>query len=178
MLGGIAPVLVFNFAPITTATILNKFGFNIGEDSIFNIDIPFTSTPVYLDEKLTGIIVDDHERSINIEFEQDGIDNYERVVSSDVKVTLIAQKDNIAFQGFLALFDQILKRANYKGYKLYFYYDDVFMTNASLKDFSVTTRENTDTRVVSFTLTNRSEESITAETILKDVTKSLKEYPK
>lgn len=174
MLGGTAPVLVFNFATISSASVLNKLGFNIGEDSIFNFDIPVVSIPVYLDEKLTGILIDDHERSINVEFEQDENHNYERVVSSDVKVTLVAQKDNIAFQGFLALFEQVLKRVNYKSYKIYFYYDDVFMTNASLKDFAVTTRENTDTRVVTFTLTNRSEESKAIESVLKKFSESLK----
>ena len=179
MLGGTAPVLVFNFASISSASILNKLGFNIGEDSIFNFDVPVVSVPVYLDEKLTGIIVDDHERSINIEFETDGFGgNYEREISSDVKVTLIAQKDNIAFQGFLALFEQILKRIPAQSYKIYFYYDDVFMTNASLKDFAVTTRENTDTRVVTFTLTNRSEKSKAVQSILKKVGDSLKDFLK
>ncbi len=176
MLGGTAPVLVFNFASISSASILNKLGFNIGEDSIFNLDIPIVSIPVYLDEKLTGILLDDHERSINIEFEQDENHNYERVISSDVKVTLVAQKDNVAFQGFLALFEQILKRVNYQAYKIYFYYDDVFMTNASLKDFAVTTRENTDTRVVTFTLTNRSEESKVIESVLKKFGETLKVF--
>lgn len=176
MLGGTAPVLVFNFASISSASILNKLGFNIGEDSIFNLDIPIVSIPVYLDEKLTGILLDDHERSINIEFEQDENHNYERVISSDVKVTLKAQKDNVAFQGFLALFEQILKRVNYQTYKIYFYYDDVFMTNASLKDFAVTTMENTDTRVVTFTLTNRSEESKVIESVLKKFGETLKVF--
>lgn len=176
MLGGTAPVLVFNFASISSASILNKVGFNIGEDSIFNFDIPLVSIPVYLDEKLTGILLDDHERSINIEFEQDENHNYERVISSDVKVTLVAQKNNVAFQGFLALFEQILKRVNYQAYKIYFYYDDVFMINASLKDFAVTTRENTDTRVVTFTLTNRSEESKVIESVLKKFGETLKVF--
>lgn len=175
MLGGTAPVLVFNFASISSASVLNKLGFNIGEDSIFNFDVPVVSIPFYLDEKLTGIIVDDHERTINVEFETDGFDNYEREISSDVKVSLIAQKDNIAFQGFLAMFEQILKRIPYQSYKIYFYYEDVFMTNASLKDFAVTTRENTDTRVVTFTLTNRSEKSKSLEVKLKNFSESLKE---
>lgn len=179
MLGGTAPVMVFNFASISSVSLLKKLGFDIGEDSIFNFDVPIVSIPVYLDEKLTGILVDDHERTINIEFETDGIGgNFEREISSDVKITLISQKDNIAFQAFLALFEQVLKRVPEQSYKLYFYYDDVFMTNASLKDFSASTRENTDTRVVTFTLTNRSEKSKKVEAILKNVGNSLKDFLK
>lgn len=178
MLGGTAPVMVFNFATISTQDLLKKVGIGIDDDSIFNIDIPLFSIPVYLDEKLTGIIVDDHERSINIEYETDGMNNYEREISSDVKIIIKSQKDNRAFQAFLALFEQILKRVDPKLYKIYFYYDDIFLTNAGLKDFSVSTVQNTDTRMVTFTLTNRSEKSLVAQKILKNVGESLKDFLK
>lgn len=178
MLGGTAPVILFNFASISSKTLLEKMGIKIGEDSLFNFDIPFFSIPVYLDEQLTGLLVDDHERSINIEYETDGINNYEREISSDVTITIIAQKNNVALQAFLALFEKVLKYVNEKAYKIYFYYDDIFLTDAGLKDFNVSTRPNTDTRVVKFTLTNRSDKSKAREFILKDVTDSLKDNPK
>lgn len=178
MLGGNSPVMVFNFASISSASILKKLGINIGQDSIFNFDIPLVSIPVYLDEKLTGIVVDDHERSINIEFETDGENNYEREISSDVKITLKAQKDNRSFQAFLALFEQIVKKVPSQAYKVYLYYDDVFLTNAGLKDFAVTTGQNTDTRIVTFTLTNRSEKSKAISNYLKKVGESLKDFLK
>lgn len=172
MLGGTAPVMVFNFSS------LNIFGYEIKNPTLFGFEIPLISIPIYLDEKLTGILVEDHERSINVEFETDGLNNYEREISSDVKLTLVAQKDNTALQAFLAYFEQILKRVNNASYKIYFYYDDIFMTNASLKDFSVSTRQNTDTRVVNITLTNRSEKSQSVQSILKNVGDSLKEFLK
>ena len=176
MLGGKAPVIVFNFASITSKTVLEKLGIKIGEDSLFNFDIPFFSIPIYLDEELTGILVDDHDRTINLEYETDGVNNYEREISSDVGITVIARKDNVAMNAFLALFEKILKYVNEKSYKIYFYYDDVFLTNAGLKDFNVSTRQNTDTRVVHFTLTNRSEKSKSMANILKQAGNSLKEF--
>ena len=177
MLGGNSPVLVFNFASISSKTLLSKVGVDIAEDSIFNFDVPIVSVPVYLDENLTGILIDDHERSINVEFETDGIGgNYEREISSDVRLKIIANKDNVAFQGFLALFEQVLKRIPSKSYKIYLYYDDVFMTDASLKDFSVSTIDNTDTRMVNITLTNRSEKSKALASVLKNVGDSLKGF--
>ena len=176
MLGGTAPVMVFNFASISSKTILEKMGIKIGEDSLFNFDIPYFSIPIYLDEQLTGLLVDDHERTLNIEYETDGVNNYEREISSDVTITIIAQKNNVALQAFLALFEKVLNYINEKSYKIYFYYDDIFLTNAGLKDFSVTTRQNTDTRVVRFTLTNRSEKSKAVSNILKQAGNSLKEF--
>lgn len=172
MLGGNSPVMVFNF------TSLNIFGYELSNPSIFGYEIPLISIPVYLDEELTGIVVDDHERTINVEYETDGVNNYERQISSDVKISIKAQKDNVAFQAFLSLFEQVLKRTNSSSYKLYFYYDDVFLTDAGLKDFNVSTIQNTDTRLVTFTLTNRSEESLSIQTILKNVGDSLKDFLK
>lgn len=176
MLGGTSPVIVFNFASISSKDILSKIGINISENSIFNFDIPIYSIPFYLDENLTGILVDDHERSVNIEFETDGQNNYEREISSDTKITLIAERGNVTLQAFLSIFEQILKRLAPVSYKIYFYYDDVFMTNASLKDFSVSTRQGTDTRVITLTLTNRSEKSKAVETILKRAGNTLKDF--
>lgn len=178
MLGGTAPVMVFNFASISSKSILEKFGIDIAEDSIFNLDVPFYSIPFYLDEKLTGILVDDHERTINIDFETDGADNYEKIFSSDVKLKLIAERNNITVQAFIAIFEQILKKLNPVSYKIYFYYDDVFMTNAALKDFSVTTMQGTDTRLITLTLTNRSEKEQAKQSILKYVSSELERFTK
>ena len=81
-------------------------------------------------------------------------------------------------QAFLSIFEQIVKRLNPISYKIYFYYDDVFLTNASLKDFSVSTRPDSDVRVVNITLTNRSEKSKAIQTILKKAGDSLKDFLK
>lgn len=177
MLGGTAPVLVFNFASISSKDLLDKLGIGISEGSIFDFDVPYFSIPFYLDEKLTGILVDDHERSINIEFETDGGgNNFEKEVSSDVKIKLIAERNNVTLQAFLAFFEQILHRMNPVSYKIYFYYDDVFMTNAALKDFSVSTMQGTDTRLITLTLSNRSEKSKAISTVLKKVGGALERF--
>lgn len=177
MLGGKAPVIVFNFASLSLKDLLsseeNKK--KKPEDYSFN---PLLSIPIYLDEQLTGILVDDHERTINLEYETDGQNNYERVISSDVSITVIAQKDNVALNAFLALFEKVLKYVNDKAYKIYFYYDDVFLTNAGLKEFTVSTRPNTNTRVVRFSLTNRSEKSKSEESILRKVAGELTRFSK
>lgn len=176
MLGGTAPVIVFNFASVSSQSLLSKVGIDIADDSLFNFDIPLFSIPFYLDENLTGILVDDHERSVNIEFETDGQNNYEREISSDVKITLIAERTNRTLQAFLSIFEQIIKRLAPVSYKIYFYYDDVFLTNASLKDFNVSTRQGSDVRVVTLTLTNRSEKSKAIQTILKKAGETLKDF--
>ena len=44
MLGGTAPVMLFNFASISSRSILEKLGIEIGVDSIFDFDIPLFST--------------------------------------------------------------------------------------------------------------------------------------
>lgn len=173
MLGGKSPVIVFNFASVSTQSLLSKVGINIGDNSIFNFDIPLFSIPVYFDEITTGIVVDDHEKSLVIEVERDEKNNYERIVGSDVKLTVMARKDNVAFKSFLALFELILKYVPYSAYKIYLYHDDIFMVDASLRENSVSVRDNTDTKVVSFTLTTRPEPVTATESILSNTGRDL-----
>lgn len=173
MLGGKSPVIVFNFASISTQSLLSKVGINIGDNSIFNFDIPLYSIPVYFDEITTGVVVDDHEKSLVIEVERDDNNNYERVVGSDVKLTVMARKDNVVFKAFNALLEQVLKYVPYSAYKIYLYHDDIFMIDASLRESSVTVRENTDTKVVSFTLTTRPEPKSQASQVISNSGKDL-----
>lgn len=57
------------------------------------------------------------------------------------------------------------------------YYDDVFMLDASLKDFSKRIIDGTDTREISFTLTNRPSGGIIKGYILKNITGGLSAPP-
>lgn len=171
MLGGTAPVLLFNLASVSTSS------FGIPENSIFNISLPLLSVPVYLDEKLTGILVDDHERTLSVSYEQDSAQTYERVISSEVTVTLIARKDNVMLNAILALFELVLKYVPSQSYKLIFYYDDVLMTDASLVSMHSMTRPNTDVRELTFTLNNRPIPQGKSEQLKNVVTDSLDIFP-
>lgn len=151
MLNGIAPVIIFVF-----------------KKEILGFKIPFNTIPLYLDERLTGIIADEHSRHLSVEVEQVGNNVYERTTSSDVQISFIAKKSNVGVTAALALFEQVMKYVNKQDYSIILYYDDVFMMDASLKDFETEIIPNTDMRQIRLTLSNRPpEKESSSGTILK-----------
>lgn len=150
MLNGIAPVIIFVF-----------------KKEIFGFKVPFMPIPLYLDERLTGIIADEHSRHLSVEVEQVGNESYERTTSSDVQISFIAKKSNVGLTAALALFEQVMKYVNKQDYSIILYYNDVFMPDASLKDFETEIIPNTDTRQIRLTLSNRPEKSSAVGKILK-----------
>lgn len=141
MLNGTSPVLFFNF----------------GNIEVLGFSLPLLSVPVYLDENLTGVLVDSHERVIDVAHEVDANYSYEKVLSSGFRITLKGRKNNIYLTAFIALFELALKYVPDKAYKIMFFYDDIFLTDACLKSFNANVIENTDTRVVSFVVEQRPE---------------------
>ncbi len=152
MLNGIAPVIVFVF-----------------KKEVAGVKIPYNIIPLYLDERLTGVLADTQSRHMSVEVQNIGNTNYERTTSSDVQLTFIAKKNNIAVTAVLALFEKVMNHINKQEYSITLYYDDVFMTDASLKDFETEVEDGTDKRLIRITLSNRPEEESVTETILKKI---------
>lgn len=152
MLNGIAPVIVFVF-----------------KKEVAGVKIPYNIIPLYLDERLTGVLADTQSRHMSVEVQNIGNTSYERTTSSDVQLTFIAKKNNIAVTAVLALFEKVMNHINKQEYSITLYYDDVFMTDASLKDFETEVEDGTDKRLIRITLSNRPEEESATETILKKI---------
>lgn len=166
-LNGIDPVVIFTLGTKIKKTVGTKK---------YETFIPSIPIPFYLSERVFDIVFDEPEQSIIIDVEQTDGDNYERKVGSDARFTIRAAKDNVLLKAFLALFETIFNQKE-AAYIMTVYYDDVFMLDASLKDFSKRIIDGTDTREISFTLTNRPSGGIIKEYVLKDVTQSLASAP-
>lgn len=150
MLGGLAPVFIF---------VLKK--------EIAGLKLPVLPIPFYLDENLTGVLADEHSRHISVEVSPIGQEQYERTTASDVNLVFKAKKGNVSVTAFLALFEMVMKYVNKQDYSITLFYDDVFMMDASLKDFETDIEPSTDTRQIRITLSNRPEKDQATQTILK-----------
>lgn len=166
-LNGVDPVIIFTLGKKIKATIGTE------EKEVFT---PIAPIPFYLSERLFDIVIDEPEQSINIDVDTTDKNSYEKKNGSDVRFTIRAPKSNVLIKAFLALFETIYNQTE-AAYMMTVYYDDVFMLDASLKDFSKRIIDGTDTREISFTLTNRPSSGIIKDYILKDVTQSLASVP-
>ena len=151
-LGGLAPVLIFTFYnEVPTPDFLKGF--------IDSAKIPLVPIPFYLDEKLTGIQLDDYNRSISVDIMREGVTSFERVSGDVVQLKFRAKKDNIALTVVSALFDRIVKAVEKKNYSITIFYDNIFVLDASLEQFQTALMEGTDMREISVQLAARPEKA-------------------
>lgn len=166
-LNGLSPIIVFTFykeIALPTSVVSN-----IGP--VQPLKIPLIPIPLYLDERITGLQLDDYDRDITIDVMRDGASAFERVSGDVVNLKFRMQKDNIVLTVLTALIDRVMKTFDeqvskvYTGrnYTLTIFYDNIFILDASLERFHTALVDGTDLREVSFTFSKRSEKKTDVE---------------
>lgn len=148
MLNGISPILIFSFSPQITQSLFSAFsGVPIVGDLITNIGIPI---PIYLDENLTGILVDSETKAIDIDTQTqvryDGKPpSYDqRGLNSLVTINMTARKDSMMLAVLLAMNDLIFQRVVQKSYKVSYLNGTTTVFNALLHGFSTSVQSDND----------------------------------
>jgi len=157
-LGGLSPLIIFTFyKEINTPSFLG----------ISSVKIPLIPIPLYLDERITEIQLDDYDRDISIDVLRDGVSAFERVSGDVVNLKFVMQKNNVVLTALTALIDIVIQSFDEgvtsvfdnRNYKLTIFYDNIFILDASLERFSTRLREGTDLREVNFTFSKRSKKN-------------------
>jgi hypothetical protein len=157
-LNGIAPIIIFNFfKEIPIPAFLQGF--------TKRTTIPLIPIPIYLDENLTKICINDYDRETTIDGLRDGVSSYERVSADVVNLKFVANKSNIVMTAITALIDVIVQNnVENKTYSITVFYDNIFILGAALENFNSRLIEGTDEREISIRLANRPKEKVVAET--------------
>jgi len=156
-LNGIAPIIIFNFyKEIPIPAFLQGF--------TKRTTIPLIPIPIYLDEKLTQISLEDYDRETTIDALRDGVSSYEKVSADVVNLKFSANKSNIVMTAISALIDLIVQNnVENKTYSITVFYDNIFIIGASLESFGSRLVDGTDKREISIRVSNRPKEKVVAE---------------
>ena len=145
MLNGLSPVLIYQYKLIDTS--FSIFGYEVP-----SIGIPI---PIYLDEKITGIMGEGASSKINIETATINNQTYTRQVSNDVSLKLRCRNNNLIGQTLIAIFGEAFKHTSADKYSISLFYDSTFIIDAYLKDFYSRPIDNTDMREIGITLSKK-----------------------
>jgi hypothetical protein len=123
MLGGIAPILIFNFPVVPKSPTFNAISGipYIGDFVANNVGVPI---PIYLDERLTGVYVENETKSIDIQTtveaktEAGTPDVSQRGLDSMVTINMLALKDSIVLSAILALCDMAFQKVVSREYNI------------------------------------------------------------
>jgi hypothetical protein len=147
-LGGTSPLIVFNFfKAIDTPNFLKGF--------VTQKRLPLLPIPVYLDEKLLGLPLDDYNRVITCDVIRDNGTTFEKVSGDVVTLKFQANKNNISVTAITALFDRIVKVVEKKNYSISIFYDNIIILDAALEQFQTNLTNGTTLREISITVSNR-----------------------
>jgi hypothetical protein len=155
MLNGIAPILIFNFPVDIKGPTFNALaGIPFIGESLAGVGVPI---PLYLDEQLTGLFVDNESKSTDLEIEvtakatNEPPDVKQQAIDSVVNINLFAKKDSLLLSVILALNDIVFTRAASMSYSVSYLNGSTVIFGGLIK--SLTTNSGIDDDLIRMTLT-------------------------
>lgn len=170
-LGGIAPLLIFQFSvpsPALPTDFVGPPGPTGLIDSFFQaVGVP---VPIYLDEKLTGIYVENESRGIDIQTNAQQLRTGEvlydqRGLDSLVSIRLFASKDSVILTALLALADMAFQFVVSKAYKVSYFNGPTVIINGLLHGFQTETNSNDDLITITLQLSKANQATTATATL-------------
>ena len=151
------PLIIFKIVPTTANkdTFAEAAGIPVVADIVkFAKGIPI---PIYLNEKLSGIIVDSIGNSTDIDTTVEGfnkataLDVQQRVIDSTITINMTCNnKDSLVLSAILAFMDIILRKAVARAYTISFVNGSTIVLDGLLKSF--TTNQTADSELTTMSL--------------------------
>lgn len=154
MLGGIDPVIIFQFSKKVPSTFVGPTA------PSFVAKIPLVSQvptfvqqppiPIYLSRQITGLIIGSEERNIDIatdvETTTDGSTSVvtQKGINSTLSVTLIGRKNAVGISLVTAMMDQLFEKATSGEYAVSYFHGAMTIFRAKIQSFSASQEPGTD----------------------------------
>lgn len=148
MLGGLDPVIIFQFGKLSAS-----LGDTVAKIPVISqiptvIDQP--PIPVYLSEKLFNIVITGTAKSVDIETDTETLtngqppDTNQKGIQSGVEVSIEGKKDSVALILLSSLIDLVFDKVTSKEYAISFMYGATTVFRGVLHTYSAETVEGTD----------------------------------
>lgn len=154
MLGGIDPIIIFQFSKLSDD--LNKSISKIPVVSSIVTKIGLPPIPIYLSEKLTGLFIESEDKNIDIETSTDTLadgsdpDVKQKAIGSTVRINMIASKDSLGLTLLSAVADLIVPKVTSQEYSITYLHGATTVFGGLLHSFSVS--QNTENDLIRVTL--------------------------
>jgi hypothetical protein len=166
MLGGLDPVIIFQFSALapSLSTTIARIPLASKVPSL----IAMPPIPVYLSEKIFNIVINGTGKKIDIETDTETLTNgqapdvNQKGIQSSVEISITGKQDSVALTLLSAMIDQVYDRVTSKEYAISFMYGATTIFNALLHSYSVETIEGTDKLEIKVSLSKGSKNPIKA----------------
>ena len=161
MLGGIDPIIIFEFSKLTPSQEASVAKIPIVSSIVSKIGLP--PIPIYLSEKLTGLYIDSEDRNIDIQTTVETLSDSsqpqvnQKAINSTTSINMIANKNSIGLTLLSALCDLVVPKVSSKEYTITYLHGSVTIFRGLLHTFSVSQSAESDLLTIKLELTKNNE---------------------
>ncbi len=158
MLNGLDPIIIFQ--------IYKKNGLTADQQKILQSLVPTVTDriklppiPIYLSERLTGLYIESEDKSLAIQTENqtlltgDQHKEFQKGLSSTLKINLVANKDSLGLTLISALADLLFDKVTSKEYDITYLHGTATIFNGLVENFNITTNNENDLARITLELT-------------------------
>jgi hypothetical protein len=147
MLGGLEPVIIFQFSKLSLA---DTGIADIPVISNFPSLVEQPPIPLYLSESLTGVFIDTEDKNVDIQTDTETLssgappDVNQKGIASSVSINLLAKKDSIGIALLSAMIDLIFDKVTSKEYAISYLHGATTVFRGVLHSYQVSQNSNDD----------------------------------
>lgn len=168
MLGGLDPVIIFQFSKLATSvgTTLSKIP--IISDIPTVVDQP--PIPIYLSERLFNIVIDNESKSVDIETDMETTTSGEspsvnqKGIQSSVEISIEGKSDSVALTLLSALIDLAFDKSTSKEYSITYMHGAITVFRGLLHSYSAETVPGTDKLAIKINISRGEKTPVKKET--------------
>ena len=146
MLGGVDPVIIFQFSKLSESVSLSDIP--VVSDIPTLVEQP--PVPIYLSENLTGLYIESEDKNVDIQTDTETLSNGEspninqKGISSIISINLIAKKDSVGMTLLSAMIDQVYEKVTSKEYAITYLHGATTVFRGVLHSFAVNQNSSND----------------------------------
>ena len=163
MLGGLDPILIFQFArnvdpefvgPVQPS-VLSRIPIVSQVPTL--VDMP--PIPIYLSEELTGIFIDSEDKNVDITTDTETLSNGEapdvnqKGIATTIAINLFAKKDSLGMSLLSAMIDQVFDKLTSKEYAITYLHGPITVFRGVLSSYSVNQNSENELLTIKLELT-------------------------
>ena len=162
MLGGVDPVIIFQFGKLAAVAGATVAKIPLVSSIPTVVDQP--PIPIYLSELATGIYIDSEDKNLDIETDtQTMTDGSEPEVSqkgigTTIAINLVARADSLGLTLLSAMIDQIFEKVTSKEYAITYLHGPITVFRGVLHSFSVNKQSGNDLLTIKIELSKGTKE--------------------
>lgn len=165
MLGGIDPIIIFEFSRL--ANVPTVTGFVQGDSQTSRIPVisqvptlvPLPPIPLYLSEQFTGVYIDSEDKNVDISTDTETLssggapDVNQKGIGNTVSINLLAKKDSLGIALLSSMIDLVFEKVTSKEYAITYLHGATTIFRGVLHSYSANQNSENDLLRINIQLT-------------------------